>query len=143
MKKIIVAVMMVAGFAGTVNAKVRSKVKAVKRHIPYAQNPNIDHSKDVAYSAQWASEAVSPSPNADFDAVQPVNTTATTGRTINYKHPLANFTRYGSHHASMNAAYQGKNAPSWEGPVKNEYRNRRANNTSAPLPPNDGNGSKK
>lgn len=142
MKKVLVAIMMVAGFAGTINAKVKSKTKAVKGHIPYAQNENIDHSKDVAYSAQWADQAVSPAPDADFSMMSPVNTQAVSGRTAYYGYPLANFTRHGYEKAAMNAAYKGEYSPSWDGPAKNNYRNIRANNTSAPLPPNDGNGAK-
>lgn len=139
MKKIIVAVMMVAGFAGITNAKVVSKKKA-KAHVPYAQNPNIDHSKDVAFSAQWADKAVSPAANADFSMMLPVYAPAVTGRTYYYGYPLSNFTKNGYRKASMNAAYNGDFAPAWDGPIKNEYRNRRANNTSAPLPPANGNG---
>ena len=136
MKKIIVVLIMLAGFAGTANAKVKSKSK---KQVPYAQNPAIDHSKDIAYSAQWVDKAVSPAPNADFSMDLPVYIPAITGRTFYYGYPLANFTRYGNRkQVSMNAAYQGDFSPAWDGPLKNEYRNRRANNTTIPLPPNDG-----
>jgi len=136
MKKIIVSILMIGAFAIPASAKIKSKVKKTG-HIPYHENPAIDHSKDVAYSAQWAHEAQSPAPNVDFsvDATQPV-TPYLTGRTTYYG--LKNFTLHGAFPVSMNAPYLGMDAPSYDGADKNAYRNMRANNESEPLPPNNG-----
>jgi hypothetical protein len=135
MKKILICGLMIGALALPATAK--TKAKARTGHIPYMENPNIDHSKDVAYSANWADQAVSPSPSADFRmGAVPVESPALYGKT--YFYTLENFTLYGSYPVSMNAPYQGKDAPSYDGANRNAYRNMRANNESEPLPPNDG-----
>lgn len=136
MKKILISCLMIGAFALPASAKSKAKPRNTG-HIPYAENPFIDHSKDVAYSAHWADKAVSPAPDADFrmDAV-PVESPALYGKTYHYT--LENFTFYGSYPVSMNAPYQGKDAPSYDGADRNAYRNMRANNESEELPSNDG-----
>ena len=136
MKKILISCLMIGAFALPASAKSKAKAKNTG-HVPYAENPVIDHSKDVAFSANWADQAVSPARNADFrmDAV-PVESPALYGKT--YFYTLENFTFYGAYPVSMNAPYLGKDAPSYDGAAKNAYRNMRANNESEPLPPNNG-----
>lgn len=136
MKKILISCLMIGAFALPASAK--SKVKSSSSgHIPYMENPNIDHSKDVAYSAQWADQAVSPAPEADFRlGAVPSISPSLYGKT--YYYTLENFTYYGSYPVSMNAPYQGKDAPSYDGADRNAYRNMRANNESEKLPPNNG-----
>ena len=137
MKKVIVSILMIGALAIPASAKMKSKATRANGHVPYALNQGIDHSKDVAYSAQWADQAQSPAPDAEFviGNDQPVSP-AKPGRTTYYS--LKNFTLYGSYPVSMNAPYQGSDAPSYDGATKNAYRNIRANNESEPLPANDG-----
>jgi hypothetical protein len=135
MKKIIVSILMIGGFMIPASAKIKAKKKA--SHIPYYQNPVIDHSYDKAYSAQWAYAAKSPAPDADF-RIGAVNYLSPALRGKTYYYSLENFTLYGAYPVSMNAPYQGKDAPSYDGADRNAYRNIRANNESEPLPPNDG-----
>jgi hypothetical protein len=139
MKRTIVSILLLAGLVSPAAAKMKSKAKN-SGHIPYALNPNIDHSKDVAYSAAWAHKAVSPSPDANF-AVTNIEAlpTAMPGKTYFYSYGLNGFTLYGRYaQVRMNAPYMGMDAPSWDGPEKNKYRNMRANNESEPLPSNHG-----
>lgn len=139
MKKIIAAVLMIAGFATAAEAKLKAKAKSA--HVPYAQNTTIDHRYDGAASDAWAHQAQSPDPNVSF-AMDRVPSTGTggavAGRTFFYAYPLSNYTLYGTQPASMTAAYEGQYAPSWDGPVRNRARNLRAYNESEPLPSNSG-----
>ncbi len=128
MKKLIVSLLLIG--AAAIPASAASKMKA--KH-----SANIDRSHDRAYSADWAGQATSPAPDADFTvgsgkAYRPY----LMGQTMYYG--LNNFTLYGATAASMNAQYQGAASPAWDGPAKNAYRNMRANNESEPLPANDG-----
>lgn len=140
MKKVIVSILMIGGLIIPASAKIKAKAKAkASGHVPYALNPNIDHSKDVAYSAQWADQAQSPAPDANFRmdvAAAEYTSPALRGKT--YYYSLSNYTLYGSYPVSMNAPYMGKDAPSYDGAAKNAYRNLRANNESEPLPANNG-----
>lgn len=142
MKKIIAAVLMIAGFATAAEAKMKAKAKS--KHTPYAQNTAIDHRYDGAASDAWAHLAQSPDPNVSF-ALGALPTsqggTSTAGRTYFYAYPLSNYTLYGTQPASMTAAYEGRFAPSWDGPIRNRARNVRAYNESEPLPSNAGNNS--
>ncbi len=129
MKKLIVSLLLIG--AAAIPASAASKMKSK------AHRADVDHSHDQAYSAQWANQAVSPTPDADFsvgaaNAARPY----LMGQTMYYG--LNNFTLIGTTAAAMNAPYQGGYAPSWDGPAKNAYRNMRANNESEPLPANDG-----
>ena len=125
-------------------AKIKAKAKK-SGHIPYALNPVIDHSKDVAYSAHWADQAQSPPRDVDF-SINAINNSANSTANLiprgvygkTYYYNLNNFTLYGSYPVSMNAPYLGGDAPSYDGAAKNAYRNMRANNESEPLPANDG-----
>ena len=140
MKKILVSILMIGSLAIPATAKIKAKAKKAGGHVPYALNPVIDHSKDVAYSAHWAHEAQSPAPDADFSAdakpAIPYTAAGVYGKTQYYT--LKNFTLYAAHPVSMNAPYEGGDAPSYDGAAKNAYRNMRANNESEPLPANDG-----
>jgi hypothetical protein len=139
MKKILVSILMIGTIAIPATAKIKAKAKN-SGHIPYALNPVIDHSKDVAYSAQWADQAQSPAPDADFSAngnTAPAYTSPGVYGGTQY-YTLKNFTLYAAHPVSMNAPYLGGDAPSYDGAAKNAYRNMRANNESEPLPANDG-----
>ena len=139
MKKVIVSILMIAGLAGTANAKMKAKAKKATGHVPYALNQNIDHSKDVAYSAQWADGITSPASDADFRmGAAPALSRALLGKTYHYAYPQNNYTLYGAYQVSMNAPYMGQDAPSYDGAVKNAYRNMRANNESEHLPANNG-----
>jgi hypothetical protein len=138
MKKILVSILMIGSLAIPASAKIKSKAKKSSGHIPYALNPAIDHSKDVAYSAHWADQAQSPAPDAKF-SVGPNDAAYISpllGKTYYYN--LKNFTYYAAYPVSMNGPYQGKDAPSFDGVIKNKYRNMRASNESEPLPPNHG-----
>ena len=138
MKKIIVAALMIAGFATAAEAKVKAKAKSAS--TPYAENSAIDHRFDGAASDAWAHLAQSPDPNVSFNmnALPVQGKTAVAGRTSFYGFPLSNYTLYGTQPVSMNAAYEGQYAPSWEGPARNRARNIRAYNESEPLPSNAG-----
>ncbi len=129
MKKLIVSLLFIG--AAAIPAQAASKMKAK------GQRANIDHSKDVALSAQWADQAVSPQRDADFTigsgtAARPY----VMGKTMYYG--LNNFTLHGATAVNMNAPYEGGDAPSYDGAARNAYRNMRANNESEPLAPNDG-----
>ena len=130
---------MIGSIAIPATAKIKAKAKK-SGHIPYALNPAIDHSKDVAYSAHWADQAQSPAPDADFSANGAASPSfvypSAYGKTQYYT--LKNFTLYASQPVSMNAPYMGGDAPSYDGAANNAYRNMRANNESEPLPPNNG-----
>ncbi len=138
MKKIIAAVLMIAGFATAAEAKMKAKSKT--RQVPYAQNPAIDHRYDGAASDIWAYKAQSPAPDVSFTmgALPTQGAGNVAGRTFFYAYPLSNYTLYGSQPASMTAAYEGRFAPSWDGPIRNRARNLRAYNDSEPLPSNAG-----
>lgn len=139
MKKVIVGVLMIAGIAGTANAKMKAKAKAPASKTPYALNEDIDHSKDGAYSAKWADQAQSPAPDADFSIGANIQSSAPlVNRTYYYGYPLNNVTKYGYYPVSMNAPYLGQDAPSYDGAARNAYRNLRANNESEALPANNG-----
>lgn len=139
MKKVIVSILMIAGIAGTADAKMKAKAKKPAGQVPYSQNVGIDHSKDGAFSEKWAGQAQSPAPDANF--AMGANQQAAPmlpGRTNYYGYPLTGVTKYGNYPVSMNAPYQGQDAPSYDGAAKNAYRNMRANNESEPLPSNNG-----
>jgi hypothetical protein len=137
MKKILAAVLMIAGFATAAEAKMKAKAKS---GVSYYQNTNIDHRYDGAASDVWAYKAQSPAPGVNFAAgAMPTQGGGTVaGRTFFYAYPLSNFTKYGTQAASMTAAYDGQYAPSWDGPERNRARNIRAYNESEPLPSNAG-----
>jgi hypothetical protein len=133
MKKILVSLLLIGAAAFQADAASKTKVKARHNRQPFY----IDHSYDVAYSSRWADQAKSPDPDADF----------TIGNGNAYRqfmkggttyYGLRNFTVHGIMAVSMNAPYEGHDAPSWDGPVRNNYRNIRAYNESEPLPSNDG-----
>jgi hypothetical protein len=133
MKKILFSLLFIS--VATFQADAASKNKAKSKAY-------VDHSMDEAYSAKWAHKATSPAADADF--------TVGTGRSLRpwlggrtMYYGLNNFTVYGTTAVNMNAPYQGGYAPSWDGPERNAARNIRANNESEPLPPNDGNNSRK
>ena len=81
--------------------------------------------------------AVSPAPGTHF-FLDPSYVEGPYMRGGNRYYGLRNFTLHGVMAVSMNAPYEGHDAPSWDGPVRNEYRNRRAYNESEPLPSNAG-----
>jgi len=129
MKKILVSLMLLSTAAFTANAASKTKVKDQPAHI--------DHSMDQAYSARWASEARPPAPGTDFSLADGyVTGSYLKGQTWYYG--LNNFTVHGVMAVSMDAPYNGHDAPSWDGPEANNYRNTRAYKTNVVLPPNDG-----
>ena len=140
MKRTLVSILLLAGLVSPAAAKMKSKATRNSGHIPYMQNPNIDHTKDVAYSARWADRAVSPAPDASFViGATYYPTSSLRGKTYFYSYNLDGYTLYGRYaQVRMNAPYMGMDAPSWDGPEKNKYRNMRANNESEPLPSNHG-----
>ena len=139
MKKVIVSILMIGGLVIPASARMKAKAKKAG-NVPYAENQAIDHSKDVAYSAQWADQAISPAQDADFrmGAEQSINPAVVVGRTYYYSYPLSNYTLYSSQPVTMNAPYMGQDAPSYDGAARNAYRNIRANNESEVLPSNSG-----
>jgi hypothetical protein len=139
MKKVIVSILMIGSLAIPASAKMKSRATKANGQVPYALNPNIDHSKDVAYSSQWEGQAQSPAPDAEFRlGVAQAQYTSPALRGKTYSYSLNNYTLYGSYPVSMNAPYLGMDAPSYDGAARNAYRNMRANNESEPLPANDG-----
>ena len=132
MKKIIVSLLLIAGIAGTASAKLHYKVRHTKTtHIPYALNPAIDHSYDKAYSAQWANQATSPAPDANFALASDADLQPNMrGKT--YYYSLQNFTKRGYYQVTMNAPYLGQDAPSYDGAANNAYRNLRLNSGQEP-----------
>lgn len=133
MKKILVSLLFIS--AATFQANAASKTKAKARH--QGQPAYIDHSYDEAFSSRWADRAQSPAPGADFTIGKGTAYGPFLHGRTNY-YGLNNYTIYGATAVSMNAPYEGHDAPSWDGPIRNNYRNIRAYNTSEPLPPNDG-----
>jgi hypothetical protein len=129
MKKILVSLLLISTAAFQATAASKSKV----RH----HNPYIDHSYDEAYSARWAATAQSPAPDVDFSLTQGNGGRSYVNRGTRY-YGLNNYTIYGATAVSMTAPYDGREAPSWDGPVKNRYRNLRAYNESEPIPSNSG-----
>lgn len=100
-------------------------------------NSCTDHSYDEAYSARWADQAQSP--RSSVVRVSSSPNVRTWGGMRDRHYTLNDFTVRERYPASMNAPYNGADAPSYDGAAKNMYRNMRANNTSEPLPPNTGN----
>jgi hypothetical protein len=129
MKKIILSLMFLSTAAVVANAASKTK--------PKDQPARIDHSMDQAYSARWADEARPPAPNADF-SMDNAYITGSYLKGQTWYYGLNNFTVHGIMAVSMNAPYNGHDAPSWDGPIKNEYRNMRAYKSNVVLPPNDG-----
>lgn len=96
-----------------------------------------DHSYDGALSTNWSGQSQSPAPSVVRVSSSP--NVRTWGGMRDRHYDLNNFTVRERHAASMNAPYNGYDAPSYDGAAKNKYRNMRANNESEPLPPLDGN----
>jgi hypothetical protein len=130
MKKILVSLLLLSTAAFQADAASKSKAK-------HRSNTYIDHSYDEAYSARWAATAQSPSADADFRLGQGNAARSYVNRGTRY-YGLNNYTVYGATAVSMTAPYDGREAPSWDGPVKNRYRNLRAYNESEPIPSNSG-----
>ena len=129
MKKILVSLLLVSTAA--FSASAASKMKKNRGFY-------IDHSKDVAYSAAWADKAVSPAPDANFALGSGDELLGKYLKGDTWYYGLNNFTLHGVTAVNMNAPYYGGEAPSWDGPVRNNYRNMRAYNESEPLPSNAG-----
>jgi hypothetical protein len=128
MKKLLVGLLFLS--TASISASAASKMKKTN-------GVRIDHSKDHAYSANWADEAQSPAPGTTFQlgtssAYHPYMQ----GKTMYYG--LSNFTLHGATAANMRGPYLGQDAPSYDGAAKNAYRNMRANNESERLPDNNG-----
>ena len=105
-----------------------------------------DHSLDVAYSPEWR-EAVAGETRQEQDMTSVGPAATTPQRTTYFRAPLngpyynmGGYTVYGRSVTGVNrpSAYEGDDAPTYDGPEKNAYRNLRANNTSEPLPANNG-----
>ena len=97
-----------------------------------------DHSYDHAYSAKWAGQAQSPAPGTVVRLNSQPNI-RTWGGMRDRHYNMEDFTVRGRYrNANMSSPYRGEDAPSYDGPARNAYRNIRANNTSEPLPPNNG-----
>ena len=130
MKKILVSLLLIG--VAAIPASAASKMKK-KANQPF----RVDRSKDVAYSAAWADKAVSPAPGTNFA----IGSSDVVGRYLKgdtWYYGLNNFTLHGVTAVAMDAPYNGMDAPSWDGPVRNNYRNMRAYNESEPLPSNAG-----
>lgn len=135
--------MLLAWFASPASAGGKNtKGKKMANRAAVCTGACIDHSHDEAYSARWADEARSPEPGVHFKLTPSNNirVSSVAGRRNYYS--INDFTVYGTRSyrsgLSQHSPYEGEDAPSYDGHVKNEYRNMRANNTSEPLPSNDG-----
>lgn len=127
------------------NAPATGRTKGYKVTVKGAGCPAAtctDHSLDVAYSPEWR-EAVARETSQDIVSPRSI----TPRRTTYWQAPVAGpyynmggYTVYGRSVTGVNrpSAYEGDDAPSYDGPEKNAYRNLRANNTSEPLPANNG-----
>jgi len=106
-----------------------------------------DHSYDRAYSAGWSTESrtgnrSSTARRMNIPEAQPTQAWTPAPTTVPVKlrddsYSMSNYTIYGRNSAAPNP-YNGDDAPSYDGAAKNAYRNMRANNESAPLPPSTG-----
>lgn len=127
------------------NAPVTGRTKGYKVTMKGAGCPAAtctDHSLDVAYSPEWH-EAVAREAGKEMVSPRSVSLQRTTYWRAPVNGPYYNmggYTVYGHSVTGVNrpSAYEGDYAPSYDGPEKNAYRNLRANNTSEPLPANNG-----
>ncbi len=96
-----------------------------------------DHSYDKAYTGGWKvrSSAVT-TRRVELPAAQPSEAwTPAPARLKDDAYSMSNYTIYGR---TAPDPYHGDDAPSYDGAARNAYRNMRANNESAPLPPSTG-----
>ena len=120
----------------------------LKVAVPFA-NPLImkdcpaatctDHSYDEAYSA---TQQYDMAPRRRGTVTQPVLPPDTWVRMKGSEnaYSMNEYVYYGRGTTGVNrpSAYEGDNAPTYDGFEKNAYRNMRANNDSEPLPANNG-----
>jgi hypothetical protein len=137
MKKILIAALLLGWMAVPASAQGVKKMKQ-KGNCPAATC--TDHSLDNAYSPEWNKALKMPS-SEEVTATTPAQRKNTWTQPVNGPYyNLKNYTVYG--HAptgiSRPSAYYGDDAPTYDGAQKNAYRNMRVNNTSQPLPGNNG-----
>lgn len=101
-----------------------------------------DHSYDQAYSAGRPSAAKRDMNRGKATTISTTNRsnvwTPAPTRLRDDAYSMNDYTFYGRTYKTNPDPYQGDDAPSYDGPAKNAYRNMRANNESAPLPANNG-----
>lgn len=142
MKKILLAAAFFAFVGQPAFAKGGKKAKSDK---PCYFNTCTDHSFDEAYSARWAHEAESPAPGTHaYSASQSGKSSYAGYATTYYAFPgqeLPNVTVRDTRNTGYlrPSPYMGDDAPSYDGPAKNEYRNMNVANTYDPIPPSTGN----
>lgn len=138
MKKILIGALLLGWMAAPASAQ---GVKKMKHHKKSKANTTYtDHSLDIAYSPEWYAALNAERNDEEVSLSESRRPQSIRNRgAINTTYTLRNYTVYG--HSSGRprpSAYEGDDAPTYDGAAKNAYRNLRANNTSEPLPGNNG-----
>lgn len=138
MKKILIGALLLGWMAAPASAQGINKMKQHKKSK--ANTTHTDHSLDVAYSPEWYAALRAESSEDEVSINESRRQQSIRTRpAINTSYTLKNYTVYGnSSGRARPSAYEGDDAPTYDGAAKNAYRNLRANNSSEPLPGNNG-----